>query len=43
MSLFDIKCIIIHEDIEPIPYTLGNFSVTDPFVREILQTGIRIV
>lgn len=33
----------VSADIEPIPFTLADFTESDPFVKEILETGIRIV
>lgn len=33
----------INPDIEPLPFTQANFTKDDPFVREILETGFRIV
>ncbi|NOY69052.1 MAG: nucleotidyltransferase domain-containing protein [Deltaproteobacteria bacterium] len=33
----------INEDIEPLPYTPDDFATNDPFIKKILQTGIRIV
>ena len=33
----------INPDIEPLPFTKENFTKDDPFVREILETGFRIV
>jgi len=33
----------VNPDIEPFPFTKKNFTNDDPFVREILETGIRIV
>ena len=33
----------VNPDIEPLPFTKKNFTKDDPFVREILETGFRIV
>ncbi|MGD9826819.1 nucleotidyltransferase domain-containing protein [Desulfobacter sp.] len=33
----------VSADIEPIPFTLADFTESDPLVKEILETGIRIV
>jgi predicted nucleotidyltransferase len=33
----------ISSDLEPLPYRPEDFTADDPFVREILETGIRIV
>jgi len=33
----------INPDIEPLPFTKENFTTDDPFVREILETGFRII
>ncbi|MBL6996411.1 nucleotidyltransferase domain-containing protein [Desulfobacula sp.] len=33
----------INPDIEPLPFTKENFTADDPFVREILETGFRII
>lgn len=30
-------------DLEPIPYSLADFNKKDPFVKQILDNGIRIV
>ena len=33
----------VSSDLEPIPYSTKSFTVEDPFVRKILETGITIV
>ncbi|MCD6584907.1 MAG: nucleotidyltransferase domain-containing protein [Desulfobacteraceae bacterium] len=33
----------VSADIEPLPYTPDDFSKNDPFVKKILQTGVKIV
>ncbi len=33
----------VNPDIEPLPFTKENFTKDDPFVKEILETGFRIV
>jgi len=33
----------VSADIEPLPYTSKDFSTNDPFVKKILQTGVRII
>ena len=33
----------VNPDIEPLPFTKKNFTKEDPFVKEILETGLRIV
>ncbi len=33
----------INADIEPIPFTQADFIKKDPFVKEILETGLRII
>jgi predicted nucleotidyltransferase len=33
----------VNPDIEPLPFSRENFTKEDPFVREILETGFRIV
>ena len=33
----------ISSDLEPIPYTPNEFNKDDPFVKKIIETGIRIV
>ena len=33
----------ISGDLEPIPYKPEEFNINDPFVKRILETGIRVV
>ncbi len=33
----------VNPDIEPLPFSRENFTKDDPFVKEILETGFRIV
>ncbi len=33
----------INADIEPMPFTKADFTKNNPFVKEILETGLRIV
>ena len=33
----------VNPDIEPLPFSNENFTKDDPFVKEILETGFRIV
>lgn len=33
----------VNPDIEPLPFSRKNFTKDDPFVREILETGFRII
>ena len=33
----------VNPDIEPLPFSRENFTKDDPFVREILETGFRIL
>ena len=33
----------ISADIEPMPFTQADFTKDDPFVKEILATGLRII
>ena len=33
----------VSSDLAPIPFRPRDFTVDDPFVREILETGIRVV
>lgn len=32
----------VSSDLEPIPYTTKSFSADDPFVKNILETGVTI-
>lgn len=34
---------LINPDIEPLPFKKESFTKDDPFVREILETGLRVV
>ena len=33
----------VSSDLEPIPYSPDNFKREDPFVKQIIDTGVRIV
>jgi predicted nucleotidyltransferase len=33
----------VDRSIEPIPYRTENFTINNPFVSEIIRTGVRIV
>ncbi|MCK5100314.1 MAG: nucleotidyltransferase domain-containing protein, partial [Desulfobacteraceae bacterium] len=33
----------VNADIEPMPFTQADFTKDDPFVKEILETGLRII
>jgi uncharacterized protein len=33
----------VNPDIEPVPFSLTDFTKKDPFVKEIIETGIRII
>ncbi len=33
----------ISSDLEPIPYTPAEFNTEDPFVKQIMDTGVRII
>lgn len=33
----------VSSDIEPMPYRPEDFTVKDPFVKKIMETGIRVV
>ena len=33
----------VSSDLEPIPYTPADFSKEDPFVKQIVDTGVRII
>ena len=33
----------VNPDIEPLPFTSKDFTKNDPFVKEILETGFRVV
>jgi uncharacterized protein len=33
----------ISSDLEPLPYRPEDFTLDDPFVREVLETGVRVV